>query len=519
MALCAACGDDEPGSADAGEDAGTSVPDAERPDDAGRDGARDMDGAIEGDGSMPDADAGADAGPGGTFPLAGRRLVPTGYAAGDMLDVRDIYDRELQTRCGFWKTSEPGAQETTYHCVPLEYGEVRYTDDTCSEEVVRVRERGACAGGSRPPIVQAMHVSSCGQLTMQPRRLDLDAPIELDTVYQRVSGTGACEAEAVEDAEVFAILPDPLSALVSATIETVPTAQPGLDVDVYVGDDGSVLRSELRLQDGERCQLHPLGPDSSDHSCLPDALFASDNTYADDACTEPVFTGTVSGTLACPQDEPEWRWGITYAEIDGCMYVDALYALGDAVSELYSDGSDCTPFERPEDWRSFTATEERPLSELPTLTIAPVGSERLQLEHFTAQDGSALFQAWSWWDSEAQRACDPRPFADGSVRCVRIDYVPHEGFFADDACTVPAYTTLVGGCNPAADEPRIRAERDDAACGSPITRLFQLEEHEGDVYSDSDGCMPATLPDGQAAFVDGDELDAESFAELEVVDR
>jgi hypothetical protein len=148
-----------------------------------------------------------------------------------------------------------------------------------------------------------------------------------------------------------------------------------------------------------------------------------------------------------------------------------------------------------------------------------VGAARLQLEHFAAQDGTVLFPGTAWWDSEGEHDCGARLFADGTTRCVQVEVASSEDLFADDACSVPAYAFFAGGCNPAPDAARVRAETEliEAQCATVITKLIELQRHTAAVYSNADGCAEMALDPSQVVFVDGDEIPAETYPELRVV--
>lgn len=526
VALVVGCGDDGHDGADAADEDGGSMSDDAGDSDAGRDGSvRDDagDGSVRDDAG--DSDAGdSDAGDGGeddsmSIPRPGSRLSLRGLAAGDQFALETIYDQELQQECSYLETSERGAATPSYHCVPNEFTEERYSDAECTQEVVRwsARSASACRSSTAPSIVRAARVLPCGSLRIVAQQLDLEAPLALTTIYRRANGTGLCEEEAVNDATIYATVPGVLDALVEARVEVTSSAEPGLEVEVYVGEDGSRVLAGMRWDDGERCTPQVLDRNGTSLPCLPTrALSATQNVYVDDACSEPVFTSTF--TPGCTQ-EPPFSWGMMFGEIDGCQYPSALFHLGDEIPTGFSgEPGACELFDSaPDTWRMFAAGQERSLADVPMATLVHQGSGRLQLQHYAAQDGTPIAATSEWRDAEGEHACSPRMFADGTLRCVQAEYFSSDGLFADAACTVPAYASFVGGCNPEADAPRIRADSElsDELCATVVTKLVRLQRHSGAVYRDLEGCMEVALEAGQASFIDGEELDVTELPELQ----
>lgn len=505
LSLSAGCGDDaSSGEQDAGSDEHGHEPDAAMP----------MDGAVA-------QDAGGSNDAGAEEPLAeraGTRLRPYGYRIGGTLVRRSIYDTELETSCEFYDVT--GAGDGVLHCLPSTFTELRYTNSDCTGERLHLRPFALQCGTtlSAGQVVRAAGASECGRVTLHPRTVG--APATESTVYRRNFSTGECVEDTDERGELYVAEPLDAARLVDARIEALPTGEPGLELELLVGSDGSQFAYFMRLaDDGARCDPLVLGADlDADRPCVPlNALSESDNTYADSSCSETVFTGTVD--VRC-DDEPEWSYGIAYADVDGCQRPSELVRLGMSVASLYvGPPESCSEHTSPPaDWRSFAAAETVPFDSLPAAPRRFLGSSRLRVAHATTRAGAPVRVEQDLFDSELGVECNVRLFPDGRLRCVPADQLFHNGAYADAACTVPAYVTFVGGCNPDADRERYRLTLGEAqGCGQgPVTSVARVVRHEGPVYHDDGvGCPELTLDPSEVAFVDGEELDATTFAEVE----
>lgn len=472
------------------------------------------------DGAVGDDDAGPDGGEAGDDDLrdrAGTRLRATGVAVGELFHRSNIHDDVLDVNCDFMDLS-PDDDNGLQHCVPSSFTELRFARADCTDDRLLVRANSACLGARGPgDIVRVMGASACGANTSSVRRLGAVATDA--TYYMRAYGTGECVEAEVGSATIY--MPEPLepSALVSGRIEAVPSGEPGLELERVAGSDGSRFPIGLRWSDGTRCDPQPLGPDEdAAQPCLPiDALSASENTYADSACSEPVFSDVVD---ACGDIVAERKYGLSLANVDGCQRPSALYTLGATLDSLYSGPPDtCSEsFAVPEDWRSFARGEARPMSTLPSILRRFHGPSRLRMAHLTTQGGAPVIASHGLFDAELDDVCYPRRFADGRMRCMPSRTVWYSGHFADDECTVPVYVTFVGGCNPARDLPRFVTRDEDAAdlCSERIiTEVRRTVPHTGTVYFRSDtGCGEWTLDPSEAAFVDGEVIDPSTLAEV-----
>lgn len=497
VTLAMGCGDDAASRDDAGQKRGDAAVGA---------------GNDAGDGGEPAGDPLA--------PRAGDRLRLLGFQVGELLSGYEIYDSEREENCAFFATGEAGAD--TLHCVPTGFGELRYASADCSDERVLIRANDSSCSSSitSGAIVRAASASDCGAITLVVRRLGAEA---IDaTYYRRDYTTGDCVLDDIGTGTVYASETAELDTLVAAEVELVPTGEPDLLLEILVGSDGSRFPRDLRWADGEVCEPMRVGPDGDGLlPCVPrGALSSSQNTYVDAACGEPVFTGLVDPL--CMEPEPEWSFGVEYVLDDGCQYVSALYTLGESLTSFFVGPPEtCTAGTSfPEHWRSFAAGEVRPFDTLPLTGRDFLGSSRLRLEHVTTQQGAPIRAGAAFFDTELDRECYPRLFADGSTRCVPADFTNHDTWYADAACTVPAYVTFVGGCNPSVEQTRFRMTTEDASngCGTIATEVARLALYAGDVYmDDGTGCAAATLDATQAAFIDDALIAPEELAEVTVV--
>lgn len=470
--------------------------------------------ALDGDTSdaadAPDADAGGD--DGGITVVPGARLVPEGHALGDLFAQQYIIDRVLDERCDWLPTGDG-----TYHCVPFGFAEVKYTDEACTDAVLSVREGASTCSATPAPgdIVRAYDGPSCTGQTLVPRQVG--EPTTAETLYRRSPVDGTCIADVAAPATLFVAQPPPLDRLVSATVDPRPTGIDGLNVDVLLGSDGSRFRRGLRWTDGTACTAQEaIGFEPEMRPCLPDATApAADATWADVACSEPVFTVIVDS--ACPDREAP-PWGVVTSRADGCSRPESLVTLADGVSEMYTGEADACfgPTLPPETWRLFSAGAETPMASVPATYLSLQGEGRVRLVASADDESVPRLDSSDWWDTTYDTWCSPRLFSDGSTRCVPADGIGSDGLFADDACTIPAHVVFAGGCNRPADARRIRIEQefDESVCAPVVISAYALARHTGPVYSEGDGCSEFMLDPSQIALVDAEELGPEDFVEL-----
>lgn len=507
------CSDSDTDRFDATDATNDDAPDAALPD-ADRDTVEpDADTNVTNDAELdtPDiADAGGD--DGGITPVAGARLVPEGHALGDLFAMQYIRDTARDEYCD-WLPTDDGA----WLCVPLSFAEVKYTDASCTEAVLSFRETGSVCTPPPAPgdIVRAYNGASCTGQSLVARAVG--QPATADTLYWRSPVDGTCIVNTAPPGTLFAAEPVPSDALVSGTVETRPTGIDGIDIDVILGGDGSRFVRGTRWTDGTACTLQEAAGVGDDvRLCLPDrAAWTSDNTWADAACSEAVYT--VPTTPLCG-DEPAPTWAIAPASESGCYRPASLRPVADPVAEIYAGSGDaCSgPSPTPDTWRSFTAGEALDVADIPTAQVVQRGGGRVTLVSRAGEDGTPRLDTSDWFDASYATWCSPRLFGDGTTRCVPTDGVGFDGLFADDACTVPAYVVFAGGCNRPADAQRIRLDEayNEALCTNVVTAAYALERHDGPVYSEADGCLEFVLDPAQVAFVDGVALASDAFVEL-----
>ncbi len=511
------CNDSDGDRYDASDASDADVPDAALPDvesdtvdaDAGGDDADATDVVLDAPDTV-DADAGGD--DGGISVVAGARLVPEGHALGDLFAVQYIRDTERDEYCD-WLLSDDG----DHLCVPMAFAEVKYTDADCTDAVLsfRVTDSVCASPPASGDIVRAYNGASCTGQSLVARAVG--EPASADTLYWRSPVDGTCIVNTAPAGTLFVAEPVPADALVSGTIDTRPTGIEGLSVDVMLGSDGSRFTRGTRWDDGTACTLQEAaGVDEDVRLCLPDrAAWTSDNTWADAGCSEAVYTLTTT-PLCVDQPAPEWT--IATGDEDGCYRPAALRAVADPVTEIYSGTGDTCfgPSPTPDTWRSFTAGDELATAAIPAARIVQRGDGRVTLASRAGTDGTPRLDSSDRFDTRYDTWCSPRLFSDGTTRCVPADGLASEGFYADEACTVPAWVAFAGGCNRPADAERIHVEQvyDDALCTTVVVSAHALVPLDGPVYGVGDGCNEFLLDPAQVAFVQGEELTSDAFVEL-----
>lgn len=383
---------------------------------------------------------------------SGTRLRARILDAGDGATLFQAWwDTELELECQI-----AIAPDGIARCLPTPRS-VAFLDSLCTEPAIGSGDLDALA----EPFTAAI-VTTCDG-PAQLGVFTLGATVSVDTSFNRF--LGACEV-ASDGAPVELFTLEPSDPSVFAGGELFLESHGGVEVEVFVGDDGARLVTSVRDPTTTRsCTMSPVadGDREATGVCLPTA--AAGLSYAiDRSCHGEV-------ALTCkPIDCPDPT--VVFVRPEPCSPSFELFAVGDG------PGTELCPL--PNDFPVcpyFEVGDAIDPSSFPSLTLAPRGTGRLRAHDVIADDGQAVAaHASPFWDEELGLHCGTVRFdwmEDDAQVCL-VDVASDWIGFADPECTRP-----VVGFGTCHDRPPSYAASDfdpwDQGYSSATAHLYAIE--------------------------------------------
>ena len=399
---------------------------------------------------------------------------------------RGWWDTELEIDCQI-----AIAPDGRPRCLPPPQP-IQFLDDACTQPVIAPPDPDALV-----PAFSAEIVSTCDRL---PRLhvFTIGAPMTVDATYQR--SLGLC-GPAPDNGATQVFVAEPVTEATFATGELVVETHAGVEVEVFVGDDGARFVTNARDPSTLRgCAMSPVADDERDADgvCLAaDAAYPS--TSIDASCqVEVAYT---CRSIDCPDPS------IVVASTEACSSAFEVLAIAAPL-----DPEVCVPPVDTPVCPYFEVGDAIDPSTFPALRLVPRGSGRLRIHDVVADDGQAIAaHVQPVWDEELARHCGLRGeyewLADGERVCLTDVATTWVGF-ADPECTRPVVGVTDGGCG---ESLPTYAESDsdpwDNIVGTFPSHLYAIEGPlTGDVVYTPDDCTPANFTG--SLFVVGDEITA-----------
>lgn len=415
---------------------------------------------------------------------SGARLRARIWRIGGSVDVlRAFHDTALDVDCAFLDDAgahaAPGA---SYVCVPSPAATHRdgvgpFADRDCTEPV------GAVAPGDAPSFVVVEPRDACAA----PPVVHRAGPIVASRVPYERDASGACVRGAAPIA--WAPLGERLAddALVRA-VEAPEDRGGRIAARVLVASDGA--RQVVGGLDARGRSVAPAVATDGATRWLPSRVAfvgAGDVRFEDASCTHPVATKLAHDAI-CPLDAA--------LAFEGACGVGALYALGvpvDPAATFQLGDRGCAPARGASAVRAFELGAPLAAASFEAAEPEELGVGAARRRAFAATNGRAVVLREPV-DAATGQPCVVTTTADGALRCapaVRASVA----FFADDACTEPAFVDPISPCDPSAEAPAAVRGGDDPPAIFVVTReIARVFARRGS------GCAPFDPPVASRAF-------------------
>ncbi len=431
------------------------------------------------DGAAPDPNDGA---------KSGSRLKLTWYAFTDgTRQWSGMYDAQNKQLCSPYYAAWTNG---SVYCVPPAGGSLVYTNSACTTRAVHYYT-GTCAEAVQPYYVEYATVGCTSAPAHLYRRGAQVAPA---TTYTKLSnGTCASNGSPSSGDAIYALDAEvPTSQLVELSL-TAPEGSGRLGIRYYTSSDG--MRFPWTLHDstlGGDCSASYASDASPAARCVPNQ--ASYASYAHDAsCTQPELA--LQSTCPAPQ------YGYTFPATSCPDDAESYYQVSGtaAASPLYFPaGASCLATSASSGYSYYTLGAEVEVAPL-TRAVDSGTAHRVQLAHYTADDGLRYRDPYALYDSQMGTRCYPTTLPDGSIRCIASGgYI--DTYYSNAGCSTPIDLAEVyrGPASCSAPVPPAYARKSIAPQPGTCTYSTEVHQvttvHSGPVYSGSPGSCTVYTP-------------------------
>jgi hypothetical protein len=414
---------------------------------------------------------------------SGTRLKLTWFEFADGARQWDgFYDAERKETCYIYRDWIDGKS----YCAPDYGGSIVYTNASCTAKVTEVYKDTSCAQALLPYALE-WEYTPCDS---HPAHLYVRGSKVALAQYYYKSSDGTCNGPyaTTTSYEYYTLGAEvPPAELVEVTLGS-PVGPGRLGTRFYQSPDGMRLQATVHdSQLGADCYPQVYATGATTGSCAPSARYAAYDQDA--ACTQHKLSISKQCAVpqyayyrpptACPADPPSY------------------YTLGTPVAAsplYYFNGSSCVAATPSTANNYYRVGAE--LSVAPVERVVATGSSRLQLVHYTNNEGMS-YRSYDLYDSQKGADCYPTKLPDGTIRCVVTGgYV--RTLYRESTCTqtidLAEVTSGPASCG-APPMPKFARKYITPAPGSCSygTQVFDVgAAYTGPVYENFGGCQPYT---------------------------
>lgn len=434
--------------------------------------------------------------------VSGTRLRARYLDGGDVRELRDWWDSELESACTF----VPDA-EGTWRCMPRSFAsvsppgsfpQVAFLDPECTQPVLAPV---ACTAVSSLTIVDPWS-EACSSFAPRTAWSVGDEVPTPEMLWRPAQGL--CVRADVAAESVYELAQIDSTTFVAAEMQSF-AVDDELGVEVLMAEDGSSQWIDHHdvVRDAS-CGATKTPEDTI--LCIPrNVASVAPGVFEDPLCTSGAVA-TKRGGDACP-------------EPDFVVRFDDVFEVGPQVADtdVYSTALDgCDPLEEQATYRFYRPGAIVPASQFREIATVVEGRERLGLVRSATQSGALLLSQGIWHDAQIELDCRAARVDEETFACAPL--LSASLAWADAACTMPVARLNGTTLDEIALADVVGFTGLGPTCETEVTSVRPIEGmYEGPVWSSADGCTPLDAPPSALFVLIGDDAGPEALPSLPLV--